>query len=73
MYILNQKCVKIKFYPWQCRSDFATVLHELIENLEDSEGSTRVCAFEVITEMMKQEALQPRFRNHTELLILVVN
>jgi len=51
---------------------FRTVLRVLLENLEDSEGSTRALVFGVLTEMMKQEALQPGFHGFTELVILKV-
>merc|ERR1719264_684025 len=51
---------------------FRTVLRVLLENLEDSEGSTRSLVFGVLTEMMKQEALQPGFHGFTELVILKV-
>ena len=75
------KYIKIKFHPCQCRSGttggltehFRTVLRVLLENLEDSEGSTRALVFGVLTEMMKQEALQPGFHGFTELVILKVN
>jgi len=51
---------------------FRTVLRVLLENLEDSEGSTRALVFGVLTEMMKQEALQTGFHGFTELVILKV-
>lgn len=51
---------------------FRTVLRVLLENLEDSEGSTRALVFGVLTEMLKQESLQGGFHGFTELVILKV-
>jgi len=51
---------------------FRTVLRVLLENLEDTEGSTRALVFGVLTEMMKQEGLQQGFHGFTELVILKV-
>jgi len=51
---------------------FRTVLRVLLENLEDSEGSTRALVFGVLTEMLKQESLQSGFHGFTELVILKV-
>lgn len=51
---------------------FRTVLRVLLENLEDTEGSTRALVFGVLTEMMKQESLQAGFHGFTELVILKV-
>jgi len=51
---------------------FRTVLRVLLENLEDSEGSTRALVFGVLTEMLKQERLQSGFHGFTELVILKV-
>jgi CLIP-associating protein 1/2 len=51
---------------------FRTVLRVLLENLEDPEGSSRALVFGVLTEMMKQDSLQPGFHGFTELVILKV-
>merc|ERR550517_2394716 len=51
---------------------FRTVLRVLLENLEDSEGSSRALVFGVLTEMLKQDSLIGGFHAFTELIILKV-
>merc|ERR1719297_404561 len=52
--------------------NFRTVLRVLLENLEDSEGSSRALVFGVLTEMLKQDSLIGGFHAFTELVILKV-
>merc|ERR1719150_773837 len=52
--------------------NFRTLLRVLLENLEDSEGSSRALVFGVLTEMLKQDSLIGGFHAFTELIILKV-
>ena len=52
--------------------NFRTLLRVLLENLEDSEGSSRALVFGVLTEMLKQDNLIGGFHAFTELIILKV-
>ena len=52
--------------------NFRTVLRVLLENLEDSDGSSRALVFGVLTEMLKQDDLIGGFHAFTELIILKV-
>jgi len=58
--------------PAALQDNFRTVLRVVLENLDDDDGSTRALVFGVLTEMLKQDALQPGFHGFTELVILKV-
>lgn len=58
--------------PDALQDNFRTVLRVVLENLDDDDGATRALVFGVLTEMLKQDSLQPGFHGFTELVILKV-